>query len=206
MRIEAIGLTKEFGGRRAVDGLSFCVEPGKVTGFLGPNGAGKSTTLQLMLGLVGGGGRTLFDGRPYRDLPCPVCEVGAVLDAKAFHPRRSARDHLWMLAAAGHLPGDARGRVPGRRVDEVLGQVGLDAVAHRPAGGFSLGMAQRLGLARPCWPAHVRCCWTSRPTASTRTGWPGCGRCCAPSPPGAGPCLSPATCWPRCSCLPTTSW
>jgi ABC-2 type transport system ATP-binding protein len=147
MRIEAIGLTKQFGGKRAVDGLSFRVEPGKVTGFLGPNGAGKSTTLQLMLGLVGSGGRTLFDGRAYRDLPCPVREVGAVLDAKAFHPRRSARNHLWMLAAAGHLPGDARGRVPGRRVDEVLGQVGLDAVAHRPAGGFSLGMAQRLGLA-----------------------------------------------------------
>jgi ABC-2 type transport system ATP-binding protein len=100
MRIEAIGLTKEFGGRRAVDGLSFCVEPGNVTGFLCPNGAGKSTTLQLMLGLAGGGGRTLFDGLPYRELPCPVREVGAVLDAKAFHPRRSARDHLWMLAAA----------------------------------------------------------------------------------------------------------
>jgi ABC-2 type transport system ATP-binding protein len=141
VRIEAIGLTKEFAGRKAVDGLSFTVEPGRVTGFIGPNGAGKSTTLQLMLGLVRGGGRTLFDGRPYRELACPAREVGAVLDAKAFHPRRSARDHLRMLAAAG------RGRVPDGRVDQVLDLVGLAPVAHRPAGGFSLGMAQRLGLA-----------------------------------------------------------
>ena len=147
MRIEAIGLTKEFGGRRAVDGLSFTVEPGKVTGFVGPNGAGKSTTLQLMLGLVHGGGRTLFDGRPYRDLPCPVREVGAVLDARTFHPRRSARDHLRMLAAAGHARGAGRGRVPDRRVDQVLDLVGLASVAPKRAGGFSLGMAQRLGLA-----------------------------------------------------------
>jgi ABC-2 type transport system ATP-binding protein len=147
MRIEAIGLTKRYGGKPAVDRLSFTVDPGKVTGFLGPNGAGKSTTLQLMLGLVLGAGRTLFDGRPYRDLPCPVREVGAVLDARAFHPRRSARDHLWMLAAAGHSPGGAAGRVTRRRVDQVLDRVGLTPVAGRPAGGFSLGMAQRLGLA-----------------------------------------------------------
>jgi ABC-2 type transport system ATP-binding protein len=147
MRIQAAGLTKEFGGRRAVDGLSFTVEPGKVTGFVGPNGAGKSTTLQLMLGLVHGGGRTLFDGRPYRDLPCPAREVGAVLDARSFHPRRSARDHLRMLAAAGRAPAGRRGRAPDRRVDQVLDLVGLAPVAGRPAGGFSLGMAQRLGLA-----------------------------------------------------------
>jgi ABC-2 type transport system ATP-binding protein len=147
MRIQAAGLTKEFGGRRAVDGLSFTVEPGRVTGFAGPNGAGKSTTLQLMLGLVHGGGRTLFDGRPYRDLPCPVREVGAVLDARSFHPRRSARDHLWMLAAAGRAPAGGRGRAPDRRVDQLLDLVGLAPVAGRPAGGFSLGMAQRLGLA-----------------------------------------------------------
>jgi ABC-2 type transport system ATP-binding protein len=97
-------LCKRFGGRLVVDDLSFTVEPGRVTGFLGPNGAGKSTTLQLMLGLVNGGGRTLFDGRPYRDLPDPQRAVGAVLDARAFHPRRSARDHLLMLAAAGRVP------------------------------------------------------------------------------------------------------
>jgi ABC-2 type transport system ATP-binding protein len=132
-------LTKRFGATTAVDGLSFTVEPGRVTGFLGPNGAGKTTTLQLMLGLVNGGGRTLFDGRPYRDLPDPMRAVGAVLDARAFHPRRSARDHLLMLAAAA--------RLPDRRVAEVLELVGLEAAADRHAGGFSLGMAQRLGLA-----------------------------------------------------------
>jgi ABC-2 type transport system ATP-binding protein len=144
VRIQAQGLTKRFGGRTVVDGLSFTVEPGRVTGFLGPNGAGKSTTLQLMLGLVLGGGRTLFDGRPYRELANPPREVGAVLDARAFHPRRSARDHLRMLAAGA--------RVPDRRVDEVLDRVGLGAVADRPAGGFSLGMAQRLGLAAALLP------------------------------------------------------
>ena len=144
MRIQAEGLTKWFGGRPVVDDLSFTVEPGRVTGFLGPNGAGKSTTLQLMLGLVLGGGRTLFDGRPYRELANPLREVGAVLDARAFHPRRSARDHLRMLAAAAG--------VADRRVDEVLDRVGLGAVAHRPAGGFSLGMAQRLAVAAALLP------------------------------------------------------
>jgi ABC-2 type transport system ATP-binding protein len=139
VRIQACRLSKRFGGRLVVDDLSFTVEPGRVTGFLGPNGAGKSTTLQLMLGLVQGGGRTLFDGRPYRELAFPQRAVGAVLDARAFHPRRSARDHLLMLAAAA--------RVPDRRVDQVLGRVGLEAAAGRPAGGFSLGMAQRLGVA-----------------------------------------------------------
>jgi ABC-2 type transport system ATP-binding protein len=137
--IQVEGLTKRFGSTLAVDDLSFTVEPGKVTGFLGPNGAGKSTTLQLMLGLVRGGGRALFDGRPYRALPCPMRDVGAVLEARAFHPRRSARDHLRMLAAAAH--------VRDRRVDQVLDEVGLAPVAHRRAGGLSLGMAQRLGLA-----------------------------------------------------------
>jgi ABC-2 type transport system ATP-binding protein len=137
--IQARGLTKRFGSTLAVDDLSFTVEPGKVTGLLGPNGAGKSTTLHLMLGLVRGGGRTLFDGRPYRELACPMRVVGAVLEARALHPRRSARDHLRMLAAAA--------RVSDQRVDQVLDEVGLSAVAHRRAGGFSLGMAQRLGLA-----------------------------------------------------------
>jgi len=139
MLVQAQGLTKRYGGRAAVDDLSFTVRPGRVTGFLGPNGAGKTTTLRLMLGLAGGGGRTLFDGRPYRELPCPPRAVGAVLDARTFHPRRGARDHLRMLAAAAGV-GD-------RRVDQVLDQVGLAAVAGRAAGGFSLGMAQRLGLA-----------------------------------------------------------
>jgi ABC-2 type transport system ATP-binding protein len=137
--IQANRLTKRFGGTLAVDDLSFTVQPGKVTGLLGPNGAGKSTTLHLMLGLVRGGGRTLFEGRPYQDLACPMRMVGAMLEATALHPRRSARNHLRMLAAAA--------RVPDRRVDQVLEEVGLSPVAHRRAGGFSLGMAQRLGLA-----------------------------------------------------------
>jgi ABC-2 type transport system ATP-binding protein len=144
VRIQAQGLSKRFGGRTVVDDLWFTVEPGRVTGFLGPNGAGKSTTLQLMLGLVLGGGRTLFDGRPYRELADPPRQVGAVLDAHAFHPRRSARDHLRMLAAGAG--------VADRRVDEVLELVGLDAVAGRPAGGLSLGMAQRLGVAAALLP------------------------------------------------------
>jgi ABC-2 type transport system ATP-binding protein len=137
--IQARGLTKRFGSTLAVDDLSFTVEPGKVTGLLGPNGAGKSTTLHLMVGLVRGGGRTLFDGRSYQELACPMRVVGAMLEARALHPRRSARNHLRMLAAAAG--------VSDRRVDQVLEEVGLSLVAHRRAGGFSLGMAQRLGLA-----------------------------------------------------------
>jgi ABC-2 type transport system ATP-binding protein len=137
--IQASRLSKRFDSTLAVDDLSFTVEPGKVTGLLGPNGAGKSTTLHLMLGLVRGGGRTLFEGRPYGELACPMRVVGAMLEARAFHPRRSARNHLRMLAAAA--------RVSDRRVDQVLEEVGLSSVAHRRAGGFSLGMAQRLGLA-----------------------------------------------------------
>lgn len=138
-RIEATGLTKRFGDKPAVDDLSFTVEPGVVTGFLGPNGAGKSTTMRLMLGLDHGKGRTLFDGRPYHRLRRPGRHVGSVLEAKSFHPARKARDHLRMVAAAGGLPRS--------RVDEVLEQLGLTSVAGQRPGGFSLGMAQRLGLA-----------------------------------------------------------
>jgi ABC-2 type transport system ATP-binding protein len=137
--INARGLDKRYGSTHAVQDLSFDVRPGVVTGFLGPNGAGKSTTLRLMLGLDRGGGETLFDGVRYRDLRRPLCRVGAVLEARAFHPTRRAADHLFMLAAANGLPR--------RRVDEALGAVGLTDVAdHRP-GSFSLGMGQRLGLA-----------------------------------------------------------
>jgi ABC-2 type transport system ATP-binding protein len=110
-----------------------------VTGFLGPNGAGKSTALRLMLGLDQGGGRTTFAGRRYRDLPEPAREVGAMLEAKTFHPTRTARNHLRMLAAPS--------RIPDRRVDEVLDLVGLASVARKAPKSFSLGMSQRLGLA-----------------------------------------------------------
>jgi ABC-2 type transport system ATP-binding protein len=137
--ITARSLDKRFGRTHAVRDLSFDVRPGVVTGFLGPNGAGKSTTLRLMLDLDRGAGETRFDGVPYAGLDRPLREVGCVLDARSFHPTRTARDHLRMLAAAA--------AIPAVRVDEVLDLVGLgDVAGHRPK-GFSLGMAQRLGLA-----------------------------------------------------------
>jgi ABC-2 type transport system ATP-binding protein len=137
--IEATALGKRFGDRRAVDNLSFTVQPGVVTGFLGPNGAGKSTTMRLMLGLDHGEGVTKFDGQRYRDIASPMRRVGVLLEAKAFHPTRTARNHLRMLAAANQIPLS--------RVDEVLGLVGLESVARKKPKSFSLGMGQRLGLA-----------------------------------------------------------
>jgi ABC-2 type transport system ATP-binding protein len=140
MMIEARGLTKRFGSQLAVDGLSFDVRPGRVTGFLGPNGSGKSTTMRLILGLDrADAGYARIGGRRYRDLCWPLREAGALLEARAWHPGRTARGHLAALAASNGI-----GR---RRVDEVLGLVGLTDVASRRAGKFSLGMAQRLGIA-----------------------------------------------------------
>src|ERR1022692_1211012 len=138
--IEVRGLTKRFGTKTAVDDLTFSVEPGRVTGFLGPNGAGKSTTMRLILGLdVPQQGTATIDGRRYRDLHDPLRTVGALLEAKSVHTGRSARNHLLFLAQTQGLPS--------RRVDELLDLVGLAAVAARRAGGFSLGMSQRLGIA-----------------------------------------------------------
>jgi ABC-2 type transport system ATP-binding protein len=140
--IEARALRKRFGGTVAVDGLSFTVPPGRVTGFVGPNGAGKSTTMRLILGLdAPDGGSALLGGRPYAQLRSPLREVGALLDATALHPGRRADDHLLWLAQAGGLPR--------RRVGDVLEIVGLAPVARRRAAsrGFSLGMRQRLGIA-----------------------------------------------------------
>jgi ABC-2 type transport system ATP-binding protein len=137
--IEARGLGKTYGGKPAVSDLSFDVRPGSVTGFLGPNGAGKSTTMRLMLGLDHGAGSTTFDGRPFAALEQPMRHVGALLEAKPFHPTRKARNHLRMLAAANGLPAG--------RVDEVLALVGLGDVAGKKPKTFSLGMGQRLGLA-----------------------------------------------------------
>ncbi|MFM9135001.1 MAG: ATP-binding cassette domain-containing protein [bacterium] len=139
MAISTQGLGKSFGSVRAVDDLSFEVPDGVVTGFLGPNGAGKSTTMRLMLGLDRGQGRTLFDGRPLIDHRHASEVVGTHLDARPFLPGRTARDHLRMLAT------DAR--LPASRIDEVLAMVGLTEVADKRPKGFSLGMAQRLGLA-----------------------------------------------------------
>jgi ABC-2 type transport system ATP-binding protein len=138
--IQVQGLTKRYGTTVAVDGLTFDVAPGRVTGFLGPNGAGKSTTMRLILGLdAPAAGTATVGGRPYRALRRPLFEVGAMLEAAAVHPGRSARGHLRALAAAN--------AIPRRRVEEVLGLTGLDGVASRRAGGFSLGMRQRLGIA-----------------------------------------------------------
>jgi ABC-2 type transport system ATP-binding protein len=138
--IEARGLTKRYGSTLAVDSLSFDVRPGTVTGFLGPNGSGKSTTMRLILDLdAPDGGQVRVGGRRYRELPWPLREVGALLEARAFHPGRSARAHLTALAAGNGIPSV--------RVEEVLGMVGLADAARRRAGGFSLGMAQRLGIA-----------------------------------------------------------
>ncbi|MCW2497318.1 ATP-binding cassette domain-containing protein [Jatrophihabitans sp.] len=138
--IEASALTKHYGAKTAVDGLSFVVKPGVVTGFLGPNGAGKSTVMRLLLGLDRpNSGSSLINGKTYVDLPAPLREVGALLEARAVHTGRSARNHLLAMAATNGIPR--------RRVDEVLGLVGLDEVAGKRAGGFSLGMGQRLGIA-----------------------------------------------------------
>ncbi|MFF3290595.1 ABC transporter ATP-binding protein [Streptomyces sp. NPDC003023] len=138
--IEAVGLTKRYGAKTAVHNLSFQVRPGAVTGFLGPNGAGKSTTMRMILGLDRPtSGQVTIGGKPFRQLPNAPRQVGALLDAKAVHGGRSARNHLLSLA---QLSG-----IPARRVDEVLGVVGLHEVAKRRSKGFSLGMGQRLGIA-----------------------------------------------------------
>jgi ABC-2 type transport system ATP-binding protein len=138
--IEARGLTKRFGSTVAVRDLSFEVRPGAVTGFLGPNGSGKSTTMRLIMGLdAPDAGTAAIGGRAYRRLRWPLREVGVMLDARGFHPGRSARAHLAALAASNGISQ--------RRVDEVLGLVGLQDAGRRRAGKFSLGMAQRLGVA-----------------------------------------------------------
>ncbi|GCD95126.1 MULTISPECIES: ABC transporter ATP-binding protein [Embleya] len=138
--IEARGLTKRYGNKLAVDQLSFQVRPGSVTGFLGPNGAGKSTTMRMILGLdTPTGGNVTVNGRPYDHVQAPLREMGALLDAKAMHGGRTAYNHLLCLAQSNGIPN--------RRVDEVLGMVGLTQVAKKRAGGFSLGMGQRLGIA-----------------------------------------------------------
>jgi ABC-2 type transport system ATP-binding protein len=140
-RIDVVGLTKRFGEVLALDNLTFSVRPGVVTGFLGPNGAGKTTTLRCLLGLVTPtAGSVTLDGRAYRDIEHPLRTVGAALEAASFHPGRSARAHLQVMALAAGLPSS--------RVDEVLLQVGMTEFADRRVGGYSLGMRQRLALAQ----------------------------------------------------------
>ncbi|HKS98838.1 MAG TPA: ATP-binding cassette domain-containing protein [Rugosimonospora sp.] len=138
--IEVTGLHKRFGATTALDGMTFSVAPGQVTGFVGPNGAGKSTTMRVILGLdTADAGSALVGGQPYRGLRHPLHHLGALLDAAALHPARTGRNHLlWQAHSQG---------LPGRRVDEVLAQTGMESAARRKAGGYSLGMRQRLGIA-----------------------------------------------------------
>ncbi|MDM7991163.1 ATP-binding cassette domain-containing protein [Arthrobacter sp. zg-Y877] len=138
--IEAYGLSKRYGDKTAVNDVSFTVQPGKVTGFLGPNGAGKSTTMRMIVGLDNPtSGRVLVNGQPYSRLKAPLREVGALLDAKAVHTKRSAYNHLRAMAATHGIPT--------KRVNEVIELTGLTPVAKKRVGGFSLGMGQRLGIA-----------------------------------------------------------
>src|SRR6202451_3375317 len=138
--IEVTGIPKRYGDPRAVDDLSFDVKPGQVTGFLGPNGSGKSTTMRMIMGLDRpDAGQTTVNGVTYGHLGWPLREVGALLEARAIHPGRSAQNHLLALAQTNDIPRS--------RVDEVLDVVGLTSVAHKRAGTFSLGMGQRLGIA-----------------------------------------------------------
>ncbi|MGQ0464563.1 MAG: ABC transporter ATP-binding protein [Sporichthyaceae bacterium] len=138
--IEVRGLTKRYGAKTAVDGLTFDVRPGVVTGFLGPNGSGKTTTMRMILGLdAPSAGTVTVGGKAYRDLAAPLREIGALVDPGAVHPKRSARNHLLALAQSN--------RIGAKRVDEVLAMVGLSDAAGKKVGGFSLGMNQRLGIA-----------------------------------------------------------
>lgn len=138
--IEVSGLRKRFGATQALDGMTFTVKPGQVTGFVGPNGAGKSTTIRVILGLdAPDEGRALVGGTTYRQLRRPMCHVGALVDAAALQPSRSGRSHLLWITRSQELPA--------RRVDEVIEMVGLASAARRKTGGYSLGMRQRLGIA-----------------------------------------------------------
>lgn len=138
--IEVSGLTKQYGSKRAVDDISFSVQPGKVTGFLGPNGAGKSTTMRMILGLEKPtAGEALVDGKKYSHLSSPLTTVGALLEARAVHPRRSGVNHLRSMALTHGIPKS--------RVDEVIDITGLSSAAGKKVGGYSLGMGQRLGIA-----------------------------------------------------------
>jgi ABC-2 type transport system ATP-binding protein len=153
--IEATSLTKRYGARTAVDAVDFTVRPGQVTGFLGPNGAGKSTTMRMIVGLDRPtSGRVTVNGKTFAEHRAPLREVGALLDAKAVHTGRSARNHLRAIAATHGIPV--------RRVDDVIDLTGLQTVARKRVGGFSLGMGQRLGLAAALSATRPRSSSTSR--------------------------------------------
>ena len=186
--IEAVNLTKQYGDKVAVDHISFTVEPGTVTGFLGPNGAGKSTTMRMIMGLdKPTTGSVKVNGRPYRKLTAPLCEVGALLDAKGLHGSRSARAHLRQLAVSNGIPV--------KRVDEVLEITGLTDVAKKRVKGFSLGMGQRLGMAAALLgdPQTLLFDEPVNATAWTPRASSGCARPAAVWPTRAAPSSSPPT-------------
>jgi ABC-2 type transport system ATP-binding protein len=179
--IEAQGLTKQYGEKIAVDNLSFTVQPGVVTGFLGPNGAGKSTTMRMILGLdAPTSGSVTVNGRAYAEHPAPLHEVGALLEAGAVHTGRSAANHLLAMAATTGI-----GR---SRVEEVIDLVGLRDVADKHAGGFSLGMRQRLGIASALLGDPRTLILDEPSTAWTPKGSAGSAPCSDSSPPRAAPC------------------
>ena len=184
--IEVENLSKRYGEKLAVDGLSFVVQPGIVTGFLGPNGAGKSTTMRMIAGLdEPTAGRVVVNGRRYRSSRAPMAELGVLLEAKAVHTGRSARNHLLALAQTN---GISR-----KRVDEVIDLVGLQEVAGTRVGGFSLGMGQRLGVASALLGNPRPWRWMNRPTAWTRKGCCGCAPCSRAWPPMATRSSCPRT-------------
>src|SRR5829696_1681346 len=196
--ISVRGLTKRFGNVTAVNDLSFDVEHGTITGFLGPNGSGKTTTLRMVLGLVHPtAGTALVDGSGYTDLDRPAFTVGAALEATGFHPGRTARNHLRILAQPN--------RISSRRVDEVLEEVDLTDAARRRVGGFPSGCGSG-----SCWPARcsvtrASCSSTSRPTAWTPPACTGYASSCAPASTAAALFWSPVTC-SRSSPCPPTRW
>ena len=181
--IEIEHISKRYGEKLALDDISFVVRTGTVTGFLGPNGAGKSTTMGLIVGLdAPTAGSIRVNGAVYRDFKAPLHEVGALLEARAIHTGRSAYNHLLAMAQTHGI-----GRP---RVQEVVELVGLSSVARKRAGGFSLGMGQRLGIASALLGDPKTVISTSRPMASTPRASCGSARCSSSSPPRAGPCSS----------------
>ena len=184
--IEVENLSKRYGTKLAVDGLSFVVHPGMVTGFLGPNGAGKSTTMWMIAGLdQPTGGRVTVNGRDYRSAAAPMAELGVLLEAKAVHTGRSARNHLLALAQTN---GISR-----RRVDQVIDIVGLRQVAGKRVGGSPSAWANDWAWLLRCWAIRRPWCWTNRSTAWTPKASGGCGPCSKTSPPTGTPCSCPPT-------------
>ena len=184
--IEIDGLTKRYGDKTAVDGLSFVVEPGVVTGFLGPNGAGKSTTMRMIAGLDRPtSGTVRVNGKRYPEAAAPMAELGIVLDARSVHPGLSARSNLLALARTAGI-----GR---RRVDEVIELAGLGQVAAPGRAVSPSAWASAWAWPRRCWASRRPWCWTSRSTAWTRTACAGSGCCSNRWPPKGGRSSSPPT-------------